>query len=320
MEKYYSNLIILESKQKEGIFCKGRGWQIVLEQNPLCSIITDGEPAKEIIIYAQSKERAEYVANLIIATHCLYTGDLCAYYDRTVFQNRAETVEEIAKQLSVGGHSTLGIYNLPVACLISAKASQKKAYQYAIFKYLLSYQAVPIHARDLDPQGDWIPGKVISMFPKEHISYTTAITLCYSVLEELSLDIRASNKEPSMINGKWNPRIKRELEERLISAGIDLSEHLLWTLRDTPTKIERERKPTILQKTEWAYCKVRDVYVNVIDAIAYSSWLRSKVSAHKLSTLSKSLTIYDVANVQHLTRRLLLETLGFWRYYEKETK
>lgn len=316
MEKYYSNLIILESKQKEGILCKGRGWEIVLEQNLLCNTIVDGEPAKEIIIYAQSNKRAEYVANLILAAHCLYTGDLCTYDDRTVFQNRAETIEEIEKQLSIGGHSTLGIYNLPVACLISAKASQKNAYQYAIFKYLLSYRTVPIIASDLDPQRDWRPGKAISMFPKELVSYTVAIILYYSVLEELSLDIHASNEEPSMINGKWNPKIKSELEECLISADIDLSEHLLWTLRDTPSNIERKRKPTMSQKTEWSYYKIRDIYVEVIDAIAYSSWLRSKISAHKLSTLSRSLKIYDVANVQHLARRLLLETLGFWRYHE----
>jgi len=317
MEKYYSNLIVLEEKQNEGIFCKGRGWQINFEPNPSCNIITAGEPAKEIIIYTQSIERAEYVSNLILAAHCLYTGELLTDEDRTVFPNRARTTEEILEQAMAGGHRCIGIYNLPIACLISAKASQKYAYQYAIFKYLLSLRCIPLAARDLDPQGDWIPGKAISVLPKGHIFNANAITLGYSVLEELSFDIRASRKEPSMIDGKWNPTVKKELEERLVKAGIDLSEHLLWHLRDTPTSIERERKPASLQKTEWASYKVRDVYMNVIDTIAYASWLRSKVSAHRLSRLSKSLTIYDVANVQHLARRLLLEALGFWRYYQK---
>jgi len=75
-------------------------------------------------------------------------------------------------------------------------------------------------------------------------------------------------------------------------------------------------KPPVLQKAEWAGYKVRDVYLDIIEAIAYASWLRSKISAHRLSVLAKSLTICDVANVQQLARRLLLETLGFWHHYE----
>lgn len=316
MQKYYSNLIIFEENQKEDIFCKGRGWYINFEANPSCGIITGGEPAKEIIIYAQSVERAQYVANMILASHCLYTGELLTDDERTVFPNRAQTINEIEEQVMAGGHQCIGVYNLPVACLISAKASQKYKYQYAIFKYLLSCRTITLGSRDLDPQGDWIPGKAISVLPKEHVFNASAITLGYSVLEELSFEIRASSKKPSMIDGKLNPEVKRELEERLTVAGIDLSQALLWHLRGTPTNIERGRKPTALQKTEWARYEVRDVYMSVTDAIAYASWLRSRLSAHRLSRLTKSLTIYDVANVQHLSRRLLLETLGFWRYYE----
>lgn len=315
MQKYYTNLIILDYDQDEGYYCKGRGWQIHFEANATCHILVEGKPAKEITIYAHSEERAKYVANLVLAAHCLYTGDLLTDEDRTVFPNRAQTIDEIAEQAMAGGHTCIGVGNLPVACLISAKASQKYAYQYAIFKYLLSYRTVPLWSRYLDPQGEWMPGKSVSMLLKEHVFNANAIALCYSVLEELSFDIRASSKEPSMKDGKWNPKVKIDLEKRLTASGINLSEHSLWHLRDTPTKIERNRKPAVQQKTEWASYKVRDIYVNVIDAIAYASWLRSKVSAHRLSKLAKSLTIYDVANVQHLSRRLLLETLGFWRYY-----
>jgi len=145
-----------------------------------------------------------------------------------------------------------------------------------------------------------------------------AITLGYSVLEELSFDIRASSEIPSTINGRWNPVVKKDLQERLIKGGINISERILWHLRDTPTRIERRRKPPGIQKCEWARFRVRDMYLDVIEAIAYASWLRSKTSAHRLSMLAKSLTIYDVANVQHLARRLLLETLGFWRYHQNK--
>jgi len=319
MQKYYTNLIILNYGQEDGYYCKGRGWQIHFEANATCHMLVDDKPAKEIIIYSSSKERAQYVANLLLAAHCLYTGELLTDDERTVFPNRAETIDEIAEQEIAGGHDCIGVSNLPVSCLIAAKASQKHAYQYAIFKYLLSFQTIPLGPRALDPQGDWTPGKAVSLYPKEHVYFSSAISQAYSVLEELSIEIRASKNNPSTIHGKWNPKVKNNLQERLIVAGINLSEPLLWTIRDTPTKIEKVRKPKSIKKTEWASFKVRDEYIEIIDAIAFASWLRSSVSAHKFSRLAKSLTIYDVANIQHLARRLLLETLGFWRYYERNS-
>jgi len=42
------------------------------------------------------------------------------------------------------------------------------------------------------------------------------------------------------------------------------------------------------------------------------SWLRSKVAAHRLGNLARSLTKYDVHNAQTTARRLLLGHLGFW--------
>jgi hypothetical protein len=250
-----------------------------------------------------------------MVAHCLYTGDLVVFEDRTVSTKRAQTVDEISEQVFKGGQDSIGVHHLPVACLIAAKASWKYIYQYAIFKYFLSFRTITLEGPALDPQREWIPGKAVSTFPKEHVFYAFAISLCYSVLEELSLEMRASQKEPSKKNSEWNPVIKSDLEKRLTKAGINLNEHLLWTLRETPTKIERARKPPNIKKMEWAVYRVRDELCNIIDAIAYASYLRSSISSHRLPSLAKSLSIYDVANVQHLARRLLLETLGFWRYF-----
>ena len=310
MQKYYSGLMILEHGLDEGIFCKGKGWQIGFESNPSSHIITGGEPSKEIVVYAQTVDRAQYVVDMILAAYCLRTGETLTSDPVPVFPKRAKTTKEIEEQMLAGGVNSIGTYNLPASCLIAAKVSQKNIYQYGIFKYLLSCRAVPIGARSLDPQGDWVPGKVVSELPQVHVSNANAITLGYSVLEELSFDIQASSEIPSRIDGRWNPVVKEDLQERLIKGRINLSERILWHLRDTPTKIERTRKPPSLRKCEWAKSRVRDEYADIVEAIAYASWLRSKVSAHRLSKLAKSLTIYDVANVQHLARRLLLETLG----------
>jgi len=56
----------------------------------------------------------------------------------------------------------------------------------------------------------------------------------------------------------------------------------------------------------------------VIDAINYASFLRSSIAAHKSDpNMLRVLSIYDVANVQFLARRLILETMGFWRFERK---
>ena len=52
------------------------------------------------------------------------------------------------------------------------------------------------------------------------------------------------------------------------------------------------------------------------DAIARASFLRSRVSSHKLGRKAASLTALDVANVQLLARRLLLEHLGVFKYMD----
>lgn len=244
MQRYYSSLLVLESAQKEGIFCKGRGWQIYLEPNPSSNVITGGEPAKEIVVYTETEDRAQYVVDLILAAHCLYTGDILTFDRLPVFPKRAQTIKEVEEQLMAGGGCSTAVYHLPVSCLIAAKASRKNVYQYAVFKYLLSCRTIPLGARSLDPQGDWEPGKVISALPEDHVFNANAITLAYSVLEELSFDIRASSEVPSRINGQWNPIVREDLQERLTNAGINLSEPILWHLRDTPTKIERIPKTT----------------------------------------------------------------------------
>jgi hypothetical protein len=41
----------------------------------------------------------------------------------------------------------------------------------------------------------------------------------------MGLEIRATEKNPMrMQDGNWNPRIKLDLESRLLAPGIDLSE------------------------------------------------------------------------------------------------
>lgn len=218
------------------------------------------------------------------------------------------------------------IYNfkrpdIPLACMIACKASFRKSYSYALFKYRLGCYLHSNAIIDLDPIHS--PYYEISPFIDDKIIMGQTIILFYSVVEELGLEIRASDQNPSFINGEWNPEVKGELEMRLKKSGININDESYWNLRSTPTKIERnlrkQKKLRLLDKAQWAYGYTRDSKIKVVDAILLTSWMRSHVVSHKLSKsddLINSISIYDVANANHLARRLLLERLGYWDYFQ----
>jgi hypothetical protein len=324
VKAYYSNYLVSDYALFPPAPYKARGWAVCFEDEPLQatsrrSATIDGKsyPAKAVIIHAASRQRAQYAADTIHAAFCLESGESPIFTRTTLLPADLDSAEaEDTLQQSVTAPRNVQVGRLPLACLIAVKSSYRRAYQYALFKYLLSHHIFSTGTMDLDPSG-WWPTQFVFDSAEHHVCCAYAIVLAYSVLEELSLDLRASPKNPSRIGEEWNPRVKQELEARLKKARIDLSETVLWTLRDTPTRIERTRPPDTQSRAPWAGVKVRDSEVALIDAIAYVSWLRSNVSAHKLRELAASLSYYDVANAQHLARRLLLEKLGFWRYHER---
>ena len=100
---------------------------------------------------------------------------------------------------------------------------------------------------------------------------------------------------------------------------MDLAEEFYWNLRGKRTRIEMKRQPEITQLARWAIKNVvRDGQMHVSDALAYASFLRSQIAAHSREDKGdvKALSVYDVSNLQFLARRLLLESLGFWRYVD----
>jgi hypothetical protein len=155
-----------------------------------------------------------------------------------------------------------------------------------------------------------------SLLPEDHVRLAFAIAAAYACIEELGLAVNASNKKPSILpNGSWNPIVKSDLEGRLVRSHINLTEHFLWNLRGGRTRIERKRTPNVIRAAKWATRHVRDGEMAVIDAINYTSFLRSTVAAHANKHMVRVLSAYDVANAQSLARRLLLEKLSSWRYW-----
>jgi hypothetical protein len=324
MQQFHTGLFTSDWHEYPPAPYRGRGWTTnFVEQKREFSI--GGEwvgdqfyTSKEVIVSARNRIIAQRASDMIYSARNL----LAAYNIFGMFASGAQTVSAVPDPTSPGVndpeeepppiHSSP---HIPVACLIAAKSSHRLKFVYALARLQISMEILSVPTIELDPTRNLNIPK--SHFPEDHIRIATALTSAYSAIEELELTIRASNQNPSRIKGAWNPVVRDELEQRLLRAGINLSESFYWNLRGRQTRIELRRSPEIAKPAKWAINKlVRDGAMHVSDAIAYASFLRSTVAAH--GSIDKQylrvLSVYDVSNVQFLARRLLLESLGYWRY------
>jgi hypothetical protein len=263
----------------------------------------------ELIIQASNESKAQQALELFIAAltlvegHTIYlVSDIPAVFDYT---KRKQSVELIPAKSNLHLHSQSGIY---AAARIAAKASNRKIYSNSLYKYFFACSQQSNYSIDLSPfHGEY---QKLTRNPLDHIRYGYAILAHYSVIEELGLEIRASNKNPSKLGGDWNPRVKQDLETRLSKSRVNLSKRAFWNLRSRPTRVHPKEKLVLAGRASWAKYSVRDSTIEIIDAISYLSWLRSKIIAHKLHDSYMSISIYDVANANSLVRQLLFDILG----------
>lgn len=310
----------------------GAGWSIDFE--PLEYIGQDSssyvthygdhqEAAKVVVIQAQNYVRAIAASRMIHAALCMLDGNTAMWeflsYDALIPYTPGVPIPDLDPMLEKEmKQKSICRSNVPLACYIAAKASRRRSLVYAMFKLYHSYKQHSTHHIDLDPGSDMLPR---SLMAEDHVAFATAVTLAYGVIEELQLEVRASSQRPSRDKaGIWTPQVKRDLETRLISAGVDLSEPVCWQIRGPRTRLERGKRTTPLGKSPWSWGMVRDIDIQVIDAIADLSWMRSEISAHRFAgkkegELVSLLSPYEVANAQYLARRLLMESLGVWRVF-----
>ena len=278
-------------------------------------------PTKEVMIWAADEVAAQRAADLIHAARLLLDG--CNTFSH-IYAGEHAPIRPAGTNSNDelnGGEPDLIAQrrvmtsNIPLACLVAARASSRLQYVYALAKLRLSFETYSLPVVELDPHHSENVPK--SPLPEDHVRLAFAIVAAYSCIEELGLEIRASEKKPSKLpDGSWNPVIRSELETRLRRSHINLKELCLWNLRGSRTRIEKKRIPNIVLKAEWARYKVRDGEMEVIDAIHYTSFLRSWVAAHRVDKrMVRVLSVYDVANAQLIARRLLLEKMGYWRYF-----
>jgi hypothetical protein len=321
--QFHTGLIALDYFEYPEFPYHGNGWSVGLAElpEPLVSREFGGEkyPGKEVVITASTEAKAQRAADLIHSSFMALDGSTAR---SRIYQGEHAAIHfprENASDLSsldlgYPYHSRLATSHIPMACLVAARASKRLRFVYAISKLRISLDTFSLPITELDPEHhrENVPK---SALPEDHVRYAFAIVAAWSCIEELGFDVRASQQNPTKIKGVWNPAVKSELERRLRRGHINLKERCLWHLRGPRTRIEIKRAPEIVKAAEWVRHLVRDGEIEVIDAINYVSFLRSKLTAHRLDhDTVKLLSVYDVGNAQLLARRLLLETVGFWRH------
>lgn len=271
---------------------------------------------KEVVIVASSAKVAARASDLLWAAFgVVHGGEITA----SPYGLDDYLCEETAEILS-GKHTprnSMQASRVRLACEVASKASFRRNLCYALAKLYSSHWQCTTAMVDLDPHfaTDIIPRTRREIY---HVMIAQAIVLAYGAIEEMGLEVRASNKQPSALpDGTWNPVVKQDLEKRLTAVGVDLSEQFIWNIRGVKTRLETEKPRNIHRSTTkppWSRWSVRDRLVDIVDAIAHASWLRSHVCSHRLRPeKTRLLTVYDAANVQFLARQLLLARLGIWK-------
>lgn len=274
----------------------------------------DSIPSQQVIIQAADHTTASNVNSL------MYGGILLGYPDlldspqpQEVYSlvEIPETTYSAENFVSQFQHYT----SVAFGCQVATKAWANLSFIYAVEKYKCSLKLDWFTPHSSAP----IYGQIFhNEYPDYayHVRAAFAVVTGFSVIEELGLEVRSSSQNPRFIGpnkSRWNPVVRQDLESRLASKGVDFEEPYRWVVRGEPTEIEKEIKPELGVIAAYAQGKeVRDREMTLIDAIHQTSWLRNYITAHKFSELNKSVSPYDVFNVQSVARRLILSSLGLW--------
>lgn len=306
MRRYFTGLVPFREEQFKGAV-HGRGWIAVLGRPRQQTRKLVANCHGEIVIEAGNAATAQRALYLIRTGHELIER---AYNDwgyqfKIAPANTQEYERLYPNPMFDRAEGCLITGGLPQACRIAAKASRSRSLIYAFALFHLSQSIHSNHPMDLGPGS--IPRDHRSPYPDDHVRFAYGIVAAYAVLEQLGLALHGE----AFRNGEWIVEKKEELEGRLRSAGINLGELMSWQVRGAKTRIERARRTPSGKRAKWAFGAVRDIEIEVADAIADLRWLRSRVAAHDIKELAALISIYDVANSQDLARRCLGARLGY---------
>lgn len=270
---------------------------------PMFHSVRDGH-IYGIEIEALSKEQACDIVDILCACHTV----VCGCYNensneiiRRFDKNSSNPITEIGTQGVVYCDDAL-LY----ACRLLQKVYGNQVYENAVSKYYVAKEIYPLDPMELHPLEDPFVSEYLL---SEQIKITNVIVFCYAILEELHLQIKVKeiNEKSSVIKDSWNPRVKKDLMDRLKEKNIDYNSTIPWLARNG---IVRPFKKAVISKEklcEWSDGqKIYDFEINICDAILELSYMRSQLASHKLGDKVLKLSVYDAENAFHLARKLLL--------------
>ena len=267
-----------------------------------------GENSKELLIEASFRENAECALDLLITSVILLDGDLFIEGRPLLFHPSDDFL--LPEDRAFAEQQSIYVPRLSRACMLATIASYDPTYVSAMAKYFQAVGVFPPSSIILDAPN--IGSRVSSYLPTEYTQCARSIVFFYGVLEELGLDVRATREKPSRVKGKWNLEVKRDLEARLHKRGINTRKKILWRL--SSDSLERIEVPLWFKDQQGHAFDVGEVtyiWIDIVDAIALLSWLRSKAAAHATNRLTYRLSLNHVINARFLARKLVVESLGF---------
>jgi hypothetical protein len=279
-----------------------------------------GEPAErvriapQVKVYAPSRLAAQSVFELLRACISVMDGNVLRDIDDGIVvpANRRHLEDLSPHDRSAAGRNTFTVDVVGLAAKLASKVSRNRSLSYAVFKLKMSYDIASTHHVELNPY--YYPKKYsVTKFRFQHVVLSTAITTAYSAIEEMQLEPRPVKGQPvKEADGNWNTGAYENLVARLSKAHVDLRKGIGWNIRGSTTRVHKSRRAPKGTKLPWTKGVVRDKEIKIEDALVSASWLRSKCTTHRYGAETASITMYDVANVQNLSRRLLLERVKVW--------
>jgi hypothetical protein len=257
----------------------------------------------EIVIEALTDNDAEEVVDLLNSCSALIQGAPSFELDQLI-----TNIHYIPGEISLD----LRAYFLDnsdalfIACKMVKKAINDNSLKTSVLKFGVAHEIFYLHPMDLHPSRDSYDYQYLL---SRQIKMGYAIIVCYSILEEMNLHVKASKDKPSVVDGKRNEEVIIDLQGRLCAKGIDPNQKIPWLSRSTQERPFKNQTNDLIL-CEWSDGQeIRDFEINITDAIFETSYIRSKIASHGNSEKVSELSLYDVENTNMLVRRVLCSML-----------
>jgi len=235
----------------------------------------------ELSILSDCFKHSFHIADLINCSNTIIQSE--KFYDKeslvaAIMKSCDENIDPPnTYRLRNAGHYFSSSPDLYFAAQMASFAFGNAQKENAIYKYEMARDLTDINPLSLSPSNDW-PERMY--FHSDQLKYAYSIIACYSILEELNLEIKANMNNPSTIKdgARWNDSVLCDLKDRLLLNNISSDITIPWLARyecNRPFKLVVQSN----RLCEWSDGKeIRDFYISICDAILELSYIRDCIT------------------------------------------